>query len=263
MTLVSVWAAEAERAGFESVGVIDRLIYDNLDPLTALAAAAGSTRRVELISTVVNVCWRNNAPLLAKQLSSVARLSGGRLTAGLGMGAWPADYEASGVSLAGRAALFEASLAAMGQTWQASGDGPRILLAGTVQSSFARAALDLSEGWVAPLFGLVLLQEGGAAVRRAWADAGRWGRPRIVTGRYFSLGPGAQAVADEYVHHYYGPEFFDAARSDTLTRPDEIHSELRRLSAAGCADVILYPCSGNLEQVSLLAEALATEGRNA
>jgi hypothetical protein len=33
MTLIARRASEAERAGFESVGVIDRLIYDNLDPL--------------------------------------------------------------------------------------------------------------------------------------------------------------------------------------------------------------------------------------
>ena len=77
MTLVGRWAAEAEGAGFTSVGVIDRLVYDNLDPLTALAAAAACTTHVELLSTVVNVCWRNNPVLLAKQLASVDRLSGG------------------------------------------------------------------------------------------------------------------------------------------------------------------------------------------
>lgn len=32
MTLIGRWAAEAEGAVFESVGVIDRLVYDNLDP---------------------------------------------------------------------------------------------------------------------------------------------------------------------------------------------------------------------------------------
>jgi alkanesulfonate monooxygenase SsuD/methylene tetrahydromethanopterin reductase-like flavin-dependent oxidoreductase (luciferase family) len=66
MTLIGRWAADAERAGFESVGVIDRLLYDDLDPVTALAAAAACTSRVELMSAVVNVCWRNNAVLLAK-----------------------------------------------------------------------------------------------------------------------------------------------------------------------------------------------------
>ncbi len=39
-TAVGEWAASAEQLGFSSVSVIDRLVYDNLDPLIALAAAA-------------------------------------------------------------------------------------------------------------------------------------------------------------------------------------------------------------------------------
>ena len=98
MAQIGSFAAQAEQAGFESVGVIDRLMYDNLDPLIALAAAAACTSRIRLISTVVNVNWRANPRLLAKQISSVVRVSGGRFTAGLGMGGWPADYEASGIT---------------------------------------------------------------------------------------------------------------------------------------------------------------------
>jgi len=263
MTLVGRWAAEAEGAGFTSVGVIDRLVYDNLDPLTALAAAAACTTHVELLSTVVNVCWRNNPVLLAKQLASVDRLSGGRLTAGLGMGGWPADYEASDVPLSGRGARLETALSAMRQAWDASAHRPRILLGGLVPASFARAATALSDGWVAPLFGLELLQDGAAAVAEAWSRAGRAGRPRIMTGRYFSLGSHAEDTADAYIHHYYGPDYFGAARADTLTDVAQIRAELRRLSSAGCSDVVLFPCSGDLEQASLLAEAmgagLATE----
>jgi len=86
MAQIGSFAAHAEQAGFESVGVIDRLVYDNLDPLIALAAAAACTSRIRLISTVVNVNWRANPRLLAKQISSVMRVSGGRFTAGLGMG---------------------------------------------------------------------------------------------------------------------------------------------------------------------------------
>ena len=260
MTLVGRWAAEAERAGFASVGVIDRLVYDNLDPLTALAAAAASTSRIELLSTVVNVCWRNNPVLLAKQLASVARLSGGRLTAGLGMGGWPADYAAGGVPLAGRGARFESALATMQRAWQATGGRPRLLLGGTVRASFARAATAGSEGWVAPLFGLALLQEGGAAVRRAWSAAGRQGQPRIVTGRYFSLGPDANETADAYIHHYYGTDYFEHARADTLTDPEQLRAELQRLSEAGCDDVVLFPCVGDLEQVALVAQVLRSGG---
>jgi alkanesulfonate monooxygenase SsuD/methylene tetrahydromethanopterin reductase-like flavin-dependent oxidoreductase (luciferase family) len=90
MAQIGSFAARAEQAGFASVGVIDRLVYDNLDPLIALAAAAARTSRIGLISTVVNVNWRAHPRLLAKQISSVVRVSGGRFTAGLGMGGWPA-----------------------------------------------------------------------------------------------------------------------------------------------------------------------------
>src|ERR671910_3171014 len=114
-TITGAWAAQAERAGFASVGVIDRLVYDNLEPLTTLAAAAACTERVELFTTVLNVGWRANPVLLAKQMASVELISGGRLTAGLGLGGWPGDYTASGVPAAGKAASWESSLAAMRQ----------------------------------------------------------------------------------------------------------------------------------------------------
>ena len=34
------WAIDAEARGFASIGVVDRLVYTNLDPMTMLAAAA-------------------------------------------------------------------------------------------------------------------------------------------------------------------------------------------------------------------------------
>ena len=118
---------------------------------------------------------------------------------------------------------------------------------------------DVSDGWVAPLFGLALLEEGAAAVRRAWEDTGRDGRPRIATGRYFCLGDGADETADAYIHHYYGADFFELARADTLTDAEQVREELRRLSEAGCDDVLLFPCSGGLEQIGLLAHAAREE----
>jgi alkanesulfonate monooxygenase SsuD/methylene tetrahydromethanopterin reductase-like flavin-dependent oxidoreductase (luciferase family) len=58
------------------------------------------------MTTVVSVLWRRNPILLAKQVASVDEISGGRLTAALGMGGWPQDYEVSG-----------ASQASKGRTW--------------------------------------------------------------------------------------------------------------------------------------------------
>lgn len=266
-TTLGEWALRAERLGFRSVGVIDRLVYDNLDPLVALAAAAARTERIELLTTVLGVPFRRNAVLLAKQLASVERLSGGRLTAGLALGGWPEDYEASGMDARGTGAAMDAMVATMQQVWEGTVVGasgpmpaldpgrPGLLFGGFAPASFARAAA-VGQGWVAPSFGFEALVDGVGAIRRAWSDAGRAGRPRVVVERYYCLGDGADRIADHYIAHYYGDAFFPAARADTLTSGDRLGDELTRLATAGADDVVLLPCSADLTQVDLLAAAL-------
>jgi alkanesulfonate monooxygenase SsuD/methylene tetrahydromethanopterin reductase-like flavin-dependent oxidoreductase (luciferase family) len=266
------WASLAEDLGFASLGVIDRLVYDNYDPFVALAAAAAVTEHAELFTTVLNVPWRQSALMLAKQLWSLERISGGRLIAGLALGGWPEDYRESGVDLAGRGAVFDDMLEVMLRAWkgEVSGAGgalpalpsdrPRLLFGGFSLRSYARMAR-FGSGWVAPLFGFDVLLGGIASAQAAWSDAGRPGRPRIAVGRYFSLGPDADAAADEYIHHYYGDQFFDTARADVLTTPVHLHRELQRLRDAGCDDVLLYPCSADLDQPRRLAGALDTPAR--
>jgi hypothetical protein len=58
-------------------------------------------------------------------------------------------------------------------------------------------------------------------------------------------------------HSPYGEEYFEPARSETLTTAEQIGAELRRLVEAGCDDVLLFPCAGDLDQASRLAEATA------
>jgi len=256
MAQIGAFAARVEQAGFASVGVIDRLVYDNLDPLIALAAAAACTSRIGLISTVVNVNWRANPRLLAKQISSVVRVSDGRFTVGLGMGGWPADYEASDIPPNGPGKRFAAALAVMDEAWRSPGARPSVALGGLAPAAIARSAAPVSEGWVAPLFGFDVLRQGIAAARDAWTRAGRDGLPRVITARYFSLGPQADAVADAYLEHYYGPDYFAPARSDTLTSAGGVRAELARLAGAGCTDVILYPCSGHPDQIERLSRAV-------
>ena len=261
------WASLAEDLGFASLGVIDRLVYDNYDPFVALAAAAAVTEDAELFTTVLNVPWRQGALMLAKQLWSLERISGGRLIAGLALGGWPEDYRESGIDLTGRGAVFDDMLEVMLRAWkgEVSGAGgplpalppdrPRLLFGGFSLRSYKRMAR-LGSGWVAPLYGFEVLIGGIASAQAAWSDAGRPGRPRIVVGRYFSLGPDADDTADEYIHHYYGDQFFDAARADVLTTPAHLHREVQRLRDAGCDDVLLFPCSADLDQPRRLAGAL-------
>jgi alkanesulfonate monooxygenase SsuD/methylene tetrahydromethanopterin reductase-like flavin-dependent oxidoreductase (luciferase family) len=47
------WARRAEARGFSTLGTIDRIRYDNYEPLVALAAAAAVTERIGLATTVL------------------------------------------------------------------------------------------------------------------------------------------------------------------------------------------------------------------
>lgn len=268
---VGRWARLGEAQGFCSLGVIDRLVYDNLDPLIALAAAAERTERIELITAVINVAWRRNAVLLAKQLVSVDQVSGRRLTAGLAFGGWPEDYEASEAQLTNRGQLFDRMLASMQQVWRGEVSGasgpmpaqpagrPRLLFGGLVSQSFKRAAT-IGEGWVAPSFGLEMLLKGVAATRELWERAGRPGRPRIVAERYFCLGDDADARAGHYLAHYYGQAYAGAVHQDTPTSVVAMERQLVQVRDADCDDLILLPCSADPHQVELLGDALDTIG---
>ncbi|MBA2337035.1 MAG: LLM class flavin-dependent oxidoreductase, partial [Acidimicrobiia bacterium] len=151
--LVVDWAHRADAGPFTSVGVLDRLQYDNYEPLTALAAAAAVTERVALVTMVVIGPLRNTAGL-AKQAASVHALSGGRLTLGLALGARRDDYNLAGIDYAGRGTRLEEQLTGLRDLWDDEAMGPRavlrrpdLLVGGATGPALARMAR-LADGYV-------------------------------------------------------------------------------------------------------------------
>src|SRR5229473_163106 len=63
--LLLEWARKADAASFSSLGIIDRLVYSNFEPLTTLSVVAGVTHRIRLMTTVLlapcalPVCWQS------------------------------------------------------------------------------------------------------------------------------------------------------------------------------------------------------------
>ena len=144
------WARRAEARGFSSLGTIDRIVYDNYEPLIALAAAAAVTERIRLATTILIAPYRANGALVAKQAASVDRLSNGRLVLGVAVGGREDDYEASGVDFRTRGRRFEAMLAQWEKVWggesfgTAGAIGPRarptLIIGGSAHVTFERAA---------------------------------------------------------------------------------------------------------------------------
>ena len=83
-------AAQAEEAGWDGLFLWDHLLYADpvteiADPWICLAAAATTTSRIQL-GIMVTPLSRRRPQVLARQASSLDRLSGGRLVLGFGLG---------------------------------------------------------------------------------------------------------------------------------------------------------------------------------
>ena len=87
------FAKKCEAIGVDSMWTIDRIAYDNLEPLTVLAAAAGATKKIRLGTSVLLGNLRHPSHL-AKIVATLDFISNGRMTLGLGFGSRESDYKA-------------------------------------------------------------------------------------------------------------------------------------------------------------------------
>jgi alkanesulfonate monooxygenase SsuD/methylene tetrahydromethanopterin reductase-like flavin-dependent oxidoreductase (luciferase family) len=258
------WARRAEAGGFSSLGTIDRVRFDNYEPLTALAAAAAVTETIGLATTVLLGPLRTNEVELAKQALSVNALSGGRFTLGIGLGAREDDYEISGVSLEGRGRRLDAMLERIAEVWEGDEVGPRVagppelVLGGHAPASYARVA-HFGQGWIASGTGPDVYREGAERAKAAWAEAGRDGAPRLMALTYFALGEEAEADAHRYLAHYYawlGEEVASMIVAGAAKDPGAVQRTVAAYEEAGCGELVFCPSSSDPAQVDLLADAL-------
>jgi probable F420-dependent oxidoreductase len=130
-------ARRAEELGYDSLWTADRLLYPIaprakysntpdgrlptsakrvLDPVGTLVFAAACTERVKLGTSIVNIPFHNPV-VLARELSTLDILSGGRLLAGFGTGWSPDEYEAAGVDWSTRGARTDEALDLLVKLW--------------------------------------------------------------------------------------------------------------------------------------------------
>lgn len=109
-------ARKCEEMGLHSFWIIDRIAYDNLEPLTVLAAAAGATRRIRLGTSVLLPALRHPS-LLAKTVATLDFVSNGRVTLGVGFGSRENDFTAVEVPFQGRGSRAVEGLELMKRLW--------------------------------------------------------------------------------------------------------------------------------------------------
>src|SRR5829696_9193631 len=214
------WSRRAEERDFSTLGTIDRVVYANYEPLIALTAAAAVTERIKLTTAILIAPLRCNAALLAKQAATLHAFSGGRVQLGVAVGGREDDYEASGVGFRTRGKQFDAMLDVMKRAWGGE--------------SFGTA------GAVGPV-------------------PGRDGVPKTMALAYYALGDGAAAAADGYLNDYYAflGDYADQIARSAATDPETVKQYVSAFDAAGCDELILFPCDPDPGQVDLLADAVA------
>ncbi|KUL27281.1 LLM class flavin-dependent oxidoreductase [Actinoplanes awajinensis] len=258
------WGRLAEEHRFATVALLDRLAYDNPEPLTALAVLAGATTRIRLQTEVLLGPLRST-PLLAKQVATLDRMSAGRFVLGIGVGGRADDHEMAGVPITRRGRILDAQLGELRNIWRGeeyrgarigplpvTPGGPPILIGGFAPEALRRVAR-FADGFIcaAPLSwaaGLV------RTVREQWAEADRDGRPRLVCQINVAVGDagtverGRRAVADYYA--FTGRPGWGEPLSD----PALIAETVAAYREFGADELVLYCYGDNPAQIETLAE---------
>jgi probable F420-dependent oxidoreductase len=203
-------AQALERHGFDSLWLSERIGADVVDPVVGLAWAAALTSRLKLGFSVMVLPGRNPA-LVAKQLASLDRLSGGRLLPAFGLGApQPREHQAFRVVPEERAAWLEEAMPLLRRFWtedSVSHTGSRFQFrdvavlprpVGRMEMWLGGAGprqLDrigrLADGWLASFTTPAEARVGRLAIEAAAAAAGR----HVDPGHYGALVPYAEDAA--------------------------------------------------------------------
>lgn len=288
------FAQRAEALGFDRVAMGEHLMDGNPPRPTHLAlpmaaAAAGATRRVRVLTGIV-IAPLYHPVLLAKLVTTVDLVSGGRLDFGVGISGQRetrVEFQAVGVQVGTRGRRTNEMLSVMKRLWTeehvthhgeffdfedvtlaprpAQRPHPPIWVAGRSDAAMRRAAL-LGDGWYPYLFSVGRLRSSNEAVRKHATEAGRdmsafhWGvmQPTaIATDPKQALALAVENVGQRYVTPGRSAE--DIAQSLCLTgTPEECIAGIEARIEAGVRDFVLGFLASDARDHAAQMEMFAT-----
>jgi alkanesulfonate monooxygenase SsuD/methylene tetrahydromethanopterin reductase-like flavin-dependent oxidoreductase (luciferase family) len=205
-------------------------------------------------------------------------LSGGRVTLGLGVGARVEDYRAVDATFEGnRLKRMEDQIGRMRRVWAGENvvegalrpvepfpiqtGGPE-LLAGALAPQAIRRSAQWADGICGFSFGPTASEIAFAfdTARRAWQEAGRTTKPRLVTSFWYALGAHARQQLDAYLERYLCFLGEDAARALAptvrTTSASELRAAAKMLADLGTDELILVPTTSDPDEVYRVADIL-------
>ncbi|MGY1824478.1 LLM class flavin-dependent oxidoreductase [Geodermatophilus sp. SYSU D00079] len=291
-TSVAAEARAAEDAGYDGIATGEHLFFHSPHPngFVALAAAAGATSRIRLLSALT-VVPLYPAALAAKMATTLDRVSGGRFDLGIGVGGeHPPEFVAAGVEVGERGARADEALELFRALW-AGGPvdfagrftrvpglaldpgpvqpgGPPIWLGGRRPAAIRRAGR-FADVWMPYMYTPEQLARSLAEVREAAEAAGR--DPDGVRGAVFCWGGVDHDAARsrrqvvETVSAVYQQDFDPLADRYLLHGdPDRVTARIQEYADAGAETLVFSPVGagpGRRELVDLFtAEVLPRLG---
>jgi len=260
-------AHRAEDLGFASLATIGRVAYPTYEELVVLAAAAGATSRIGLLTDVLLGPTREPV-LLAKQAATLDQISGGRFVLGVGVGGREDDFTITGLGFKDRGRRWDRNLELMHRAWRGeplpgtdhpvsprptNGESVPILFGGRAERMLARLVtygIGYTQGGGTP----ESLVEMKARVDEAWRGAGRQGRPEYRALTYFALGEESLAGAEHSLREYYGP-YGDRVWAGVARDSAQVRERMQAYEAVGCDELIFTMTAPAVEEAERLAEA--------
>jgi alkanesulfonate monooxygenase SsuD/methylene tetrahydromethanopterin reductase-like flavin-dependent oxidoreductase (luciferase family) len=248
MSNIADYARRIEAAEFPGIWVGDSMGRGRptLDPLTALAALAAVTERVELGVGVLQVPLRHPVEL-AHRVQSVQALSGGRLQLGVGSGSTRSDFELLGLDYDHRFRTFRNSLDTMRRvwrgepvnggtlsTWPGCAGGPPILIGAWRSPRWISYAAKEAQGWTPS--GRFSSWDDLEAGMRIFREAG--GTKAVLAN-----------VAVDFANRPESAGLAEATNVALVCPPDEARQRLKRMEQLGFDEVLLVSPAGVLEDI--------------
>ena len=270
---------QVEALGLDAVWTEDRIFHDAhmLDPLMLLASAAACTRRIELGTAVLVVTLRA-AAVVARQVSTLHHLSGGRVALGVSLGGRPEEYQAVGVPMNRRVAVFEDSVAVIRKLLggdPVDHEGPFVRLQKAIVRPPARVPLyvgghaegalrragALADGWIMGPFGTVHDFPGAWRVVQDAARAAGRNPDALIAGRlvYVAVDDDrdrARRALQTFLHGYYGSRF-DVERHAVFGPAPEVAARLAEHVERGITKLMLGVPSLDLAHLRRVADDVA------
>jgi probable F420-dependent oxidoreductase len=271
--------ARAEALGYHSAWVQEQILgpTNTYEPVTLLAFAAAATRALRLGTSVLITPLRSPVQL-AKSLSTLDTLSGGRLIVGVGIGANTRIYPAFGITPGARVRRFVEGIEVMCRLWteeRVSFEGrfwklenaamaPKPLQKphppiwfGAREPGALRRAAELGDGWMgAGSSTNAQFKEQVGRLRGYLAEAKRDARAYSIAKRVYVAVDANKGRALERLRQWFGAYYNKSEMADAVCLAGgaaEVAEGLRELRAAGAQLILLNPVYDAMRHLEVLA----------